>query len=98
VSSRQEGFENIEKKIMEMVRSFKSEMKDSDVGLMSKTETQTKENLLNYLKAIEKLLNRLIVEMRELEPDWVRNTKNNLEKSRQRDIKEKESKENEKEQ
>lgn len=45
VSSRQEGFENIEKKIMEMVRSFKSEMKDSDVGLMSKTETQTKENL-----------------------------------------------------
>jgi hypothetical protein len=36
--------------------------------------------------------------MRELEPDWVRNTKNNLEKSRQRDIKEKESKENEKEQ
>ena len=38
------------------------------------------------------------MEMRELEPDWVRNTKNNLEKSRQRDIKEKESKENEKEQ
>lgn len=86
------------KKIMEMVRSFKHEMKDSDVGLMTKHETQTKENLLNYLKAIEKLLNRLIVEMRELDPDWVRNSKLNLERARERAETERKTRESEKEQ
>lgn len=95
VSLKHPGFENLEKKIIEMVKVFQSQLKDSDV-VIARPEAITKENLVNYLKAIEKLLNKFIIEMKYINPDDVRNAKAHHEKNRTKTLKDQEQKKLEK--
>ena len=78
-----------------MIKVFQSQLKDSDV-VIARPEAITKENLVNYLKAIEKLLNKFIIEMKYINPDDVRNAKTHHEKNRTKALKDKEQKETEK--
>lgn len=95
ISLKHEGFENLEKKIIEMVKTFQSQLKDSDV-VIARPEAITKENLVNYLKAIEKLLNKFIVEINSFNQEEVRNAKAQHEKSRTKTLNDKKLKDQEK--
>jgi hypothetical protein len=79
--SETEKFEVLENKILQILREFEGLMNQTEIGIISKAEAKSKENLLRYLTAIEKLLITQITVLKTevQDTELIRKRKNELE-------------------